>query len=309
MNEFKAFILDDEKAIRDLLIQILELKKIEAKAFSTPEELLTHLFPSAIVIPEQMPDLLIIDLQLQPGGKTGIDLIRELAERDVPSAIMAISGVIPHSEFASNAICFGAAVLLPKPFSIEEFLEKSSKLARIGKNRRKRRIEDQKSRLELRDPTRKHRPVFISYADEDKNYANGLRRHIESLGINVWYAPTTIEVGEIWIDEIENGIDDASIFVPILTDHFFASSICRDELERFLKRKEQDIQNKLLFLPIVGKLSKRGQVHELFRSIAETYQYIHLFPWTADNVLKIFEMEYISIYLYTMFYEQICCNL
>ncbi len=284
MRNTIALVVDDDQRVRDTVVKLLAHIGIDARPYATAEELLAHLFPTAVVELADMPDLLIIDLQLEQGHMQGADLIRELAGRNVPSSLMAISGVVPPSEFANEIICFGAAVLLPKPFSISEFCPRAKRLAEIGKRRRLKRIGHEQNRLYLKDETRKHRPVFISYAHEDENFANGIRIHIESLGIDVWYAPTTLDAGDEWQREIVAAVDNASVLIPIFTDHFLLSPTCLEELACFLKRMASEKQGNLLLLPIVGQLSPRGRTHEIFSSVAEKYHCVELFPRAVDCI-------------------------
>lgn len=252
--DFTALLVDDDKPVRDTVVKMLAHIGIDALAYLTAEELLAHLFPDAVVEFAVMPDLLIIDLQLEQGHMQGAELIRELAVRNVPSSLMAISGVVPPSEFANEIMCFGAAVLLSKPLGISEFCPRAKRLAEIGKMRRLKRIGHEQNRLYLKDETRKHRPVFISYAHEDELFANGIRIQIESFGIDVWYGPTILDAGDEWRREIAAGVDNASVLIPFFTDHFFSSPMCLEELACFRKRMASEKQGNLLLLPIVGRL-------------------------------------------------------
>jgi FixJ family two-component response regulator len=285
MADLTAFVVDDEESIRKIITDLLRDVEISARAYSTAEELRAHLLPSAVLDISEMPDLIVVDLQLQNGCMQGTDLIQELAERDIPSQIMAISGAVLPSEFANNIMCFGAAVLLPKPFAMSEFCPRAKRLAQIGYKKRMRRIGDRDdNRLQLRDPERKHRPVFLSYANEDEVLANGIRINIESYDIDVWYAPTALDVGHKWRREIEKGIDDACIFIAILSDHFLVSEMCLKEMKRFRIHLEGDSERRFLLLPVIADLSSVGRSHDLIRWIRDTYQYYELRPFISDCI-------------------------
>ena len=284
MEELQALIVDDDKGIRDLLVEYLGTIAIQAQAYETAERLLAHLFPGAVIELSEMPDLLIIDLQLKEGHMQGIDLIKELVRprRNVPSSIMAISGAVPSADFVDSVIPFGPAVLLPKPFGIYEFCPKARRLAEIGRNRRQRRIDDEQSISSRMDEKRKNRDIFISYAHEEEDIANCIRIHIESLGIDVWYGPTTLDGGDEWGPKIASGVDNSSVFIPIITDHYLSSKVCLQELARFQKRMADDEKRNLKLIPIVGQLSPRGRTHNLFKNISEKYHFIEFYPRIAD---------------------------
>lgn len=284
MTDFKALVVDDSEPVRSTLVNLLAKIGITAQAYETAEELLCYLFPTAVIELSDMPDLIIIDLQLKKDFMQGFELISELVSprKNVPSSLMAISGNVPPAKFFDEIIAFGAAVLLPKPFGIQDFCPRAKRLAEIGKNRRLIRIEREQCRLNHRDQSRIHRPVFISYAHEDEQLANGIRIHIESLGIDVWYGPTTLDVGDEWQSEISAGVDNTSVFLPIITDHFLSSPMCLEELSRFQNRRDSEEQGNLLLLPIVGNLSSRGRTHKIFRTIAEKYHYIECQPHIID---------------------------
>lgn len=280
MADLKMMIVDDDDIIRELIPQFLHKKGIKCEAYSTAEELLARLFPSAINEPSYMPDLIIIDLQLDKGKIQGIELIKELTTRDAPCELMAISGAIPSSDFTDDIICFGAAILLAKPFELEQqFYPRVKRLAEIGKKRRMKSVENP---CEFHDDSRRYRPVFLSYADEDRQLATGIRRHLESYNINVWYAPTAISLGCEWNKEIKKGVKDACIFIPLISDHFIASDMCLNELNSFRNRMDQQSKRGLLLLPVVGDLSNRSRNSEVFKSIASKYQYSQLRPRASD---------------------------
>ena len=238
MADFTALVVDDDRGIRQMVVELLLGTGIESRAYEMAEELLAYLFPSAVVELADMPDLVVIDLQLKKGCMQGLDLIRELVSprRNVPSSLMATSGAVPSAAFVDEVLNYGTAVLLPKPFGVSDFCPRAKRLAAIGKRRRLNRIEREQHRLNPRDETRKHRPVFISYAHEDERLANGIRIHIESLGIDVWYGPTTLDAGDEWHREIATGVDNAFILLPIITDYYLSSRMCIEELARFLNR-------------------------------------------------------------------------
>ena len=47
-----------------------------------------------------------------------------------------------------------------------------------------------------------------------------------------------IGVGELWPDKLDQMLDQARFFIPILTPSYFRSKACRDELEKIPARRE-----------------------------------------------------------------------
>jgi len=273
-------IVDDDDGIRKSIARFLSDKDVECESFETAEALMARLYPSVINDWAFMPDLIIIDLQLDKGEMQGIDLIKELSTRNAPCELIAISAAIPSLAFTDDIICFGAAFLLAKPFLLEEqFFPRAVRLAEIGKKRRLNSVENP---FEVHDETRKERPVFLSYADEDRHLANGIRRHLESFNIDVWYAPTALSIGSEWNREIRKGIKDAKIFIPLISDHFIASGMCLKELHNFRYRMGEEEIRDLLLLPVVDRLSETSRNSDLFKSVEEKYHYSYLRPRVAD---------------------------
>lgn len=47
-----------------------------------------------------------------------------------------------------------------------------------------------------------------------------------------------IGLGEKWPGKLDQILDEARFFIPIITPNFFSSKACRDELEKFLKAEK-----------------------------------------------------------------------
>jgi hypothetical protein len=105
--------------------------------------------------------------------------------------------------------------------------------------------------------------------------ASGLRRNMEAKDIAVWYAPTSLEIGDEWRRRIEDAIDQASIFVPLITDNYPVSSVCVGELMRFYRRMKPD-QPQLVLLPVLAALSEEGKRHEVVQAVVRKYQYVDI---------------------------------
>ena len=108
----KILIVDDEKFIRDALIELIELEGHEA-AFAKDGRQALQVFQ------EQIPDLVITDLIMPE--KEGLELIREIRKISNDVKIIAISGGSRYLEPSNQlkaAELIGADVCFTKPLDI-----------------------------------------------------------------------------------------------------------------------------------------------------------------------------------------------
>ena len=223
-----------------------------------------------------MPDLILVDLQLKPLKMQGLELIGQLAERNIPSEVVAMSGDYPMSDLA-EAIKIGASAMITKPFGdICRLIVKMKHLAEIGKKRR--------LKLNGFDHERQVRPVFLSYCSQDVKLATGLRRNIEAHDIDVWYDLNSLTAGDEWRPRVEAGIDHAMVFIALVTDSYLTSAFCYGELVRFRSRIEAGPEPRPLLLPVLAGLSDEGKRNPLFRPIRDNYQPIDLFVRFIDSL-------------------------
>jgi TIR domain-containing protein len=203
----------------------------------------------------------------------GIELVAELADRDISSEILVVSGNLGPTEMW-EAMMAGAGAALPKPFDdFRVAIRKMQTLAEVGRRRRLHKLNGQTPEL---DRKRLHRPVFLSYSSRDKKMANGLRRNLESKDISVWYAPTALEGGQIWRKDIQDGIQNASIFVALVTANYLESPHCFGELMRFQARMEGADQTALLLLPLLCVSQRDVTRNQTFGPILRDFQGIDL---------------------------------
>jgi hypothetical protein len=97
--------------------------------------------------------------------------------------------------------------------------------------------------------------VFASYARDDKKHLSRFMDHTSSLaedGIDI-FADTAIHVGERWRERLFAHLDDADIFVALLTAKYVNSKFCHDELNRALNRQSR---GECIVLPVnVGSVN------------------------------------------------------
>jgi ActR/RegA family two-component response regulator len=277
MEKYKAIVLDDQETWRDVLVKTLRRRDFDVVGYGEAESLLTEVF-DVIQPPDDQPDLVVVDLKLESEKMQGIDLVKLLMSRDLACVIVAITGDI-ESEFAEEAMKLGAAVVGKRAdnFLTDNFLatiQKMERLAEIGRKRRLYRMSAGTTPHE-NDPSRLHRPVFLSYSNRDTRIANGLRNNLEMQGIDVWYAPTKLLPGDPWTRCIDEAIDHASVFVALNTNSSVLSPECIAEFMRFHRRLERNLVPRPLIVPVRYELSTSGKASEALQ-IFDSYQYVDL---------------------------------
>jgi len=108
-----VFVLDDDVSIRDELRSLVRSVGLNVEFFGSPFEFLQGTRSDA-------PSCLVLDVRLP--GKSGLDLQRELAEKNIPIPIIFLTahGDIPMTVRAMKA---GAVEFLTKPFRGQDLLD------------------------------------------------------------------------------------------------------------------------------------------------------------------------------------------
>jgi len=269
-NKLKALVIDDDPQVLKLLVHVLKLSDFEAEGHINAESAMNKIFAD-LSMPD-MPDLFVIDLGRRDGEFGGLDLIKKLAKKKVPASIIATSAT---GSDLTEAQKVGAAAIVTKPFGdINELTKKLKRWAGIGQNRRQK-----KSSNVEPDHSRYFRPVFLSYSSKDEEIAMGLRSQIEYQDIGVWYAPDTLRPGDPWRQRVETGIDEAVVFLSLVTTAYVESEQCCDELERFRSRIESQLpasHGPTLLVPVLCDLSEGITKHEKVRYIFDRYHYVDI---------------------------------
>jgi FixJ family two-component response regulator len=110
----QIFVVDDDPAIRNLLVSIFERGGYEVVCFAEGESLLK-------AISLRTPHCILLDVHLP--GKTGLNLLGELNDqgRAIPIFIISGKGDVPT---AVEAIRNGALDFIEKPFRASDLLER-----------------------------------------------------------------------------------------------------------------------------------------------------------------------------------------
>ncbi|MCU1267943.1 MAG: hypothetical protein JWM21_4261 [Acidobacteria bacterium] len=261
-DKLRVFIIDDDEQVNKLLAGSLPLADFDVEAFTEAEKASDKLYGDDRS--RSAPDLFVVDLHLKGGKMQGLELIKKLTDQMVPSSIIAISGTEGDLEQAIKA----GAVGIGKPPNYFKLVEKMRKLATFG---RKRRLRKRGSV----DSSRHYRPVFLSFSNDHRRLATGLKSQIESEAIGVWYSWDVMgRDEEAWQPHVISGIDHANIFLALITQGFLQSNNCLAELERFRRRRTGKPSDPLL-LPVLYSSSGSSDAlrnDERIKSILDGYK-------------------------------------
>lgn len=132
-----VFVVDDDRRVREALSRLISAAGMAVVTFASAVEFLEYEKPDA-------PACLVLDLQIP--GMDGLELQRQLAERDAPPIVFITGhGDVPSSVRAMKA---GAVEFLSKPFDDEELL-RAIDIA-LGQDRETRRKRSEVSGLRQR---------------------------------------------------------------------------------------------------------------------------------------------------------------
>ena len=75
----------------------------------------------------------------------------------------------------------------------------------------------------------KSKSVYVSYSHKDIDIAQPILKELSSLGIDYWF-DEHIEAGELWVDSIEDALNEASVYILLMSPDFVASEWSMYEL-------------------------------------------------------------------------------
>jgi DNA-binding response OmpR family regulator len=125
----KTLIVDDEKAVRNSLQEILKIEDYQADSVGTGEEALQ-------ILENDGYDLVILDLKLP--GIQGIEVLRQIQQRTPETKVIILTGY-GSLETAIEALRAGAEDYIQKPYNVPEILTSVGQ-ALTTKSLRKRKV-------------------------------------------------------------------------------------------------------------------------------------------------------------------------
>jgi len=150
-----VFVVDDDAALCTELSDLFQSAGLASRCFGSARDFLDS--PSV-----EAPACLVLDLSLP--GKSGLELQREIVDRDLPLPIIFISG---HSDTRTTvrAIKAGAVEFLAKPFRAQDLLEAVQQALGDARRARKARAADHDLRTRHQLLTPREHQVLAFVAD------------------------------------------------------------------------------------------------------------------------------------------------
>jgi CheY-like chemotaxis protein len=271
--KYKAIIVEGNEQVRKMLVEYLEFSNFEVTAYEAAGVVPPHFLDEEN---QSNPiDLFVVDLEFESGRRDSLNLVGKISSmKKTRPAVMAMSASLT-SDNLIEAMKMGAEDVVPKPFEVSKIVERMKNLASIGRNRR---LHPQgKSLCDSEDPSRRNRPVFLSYSGEDngrKGVAAFLRSNIEAMGIGVYYADDNRPEDSIAGKCILKAIDDAHVYLALITEKYPSNKYCLFELVRFCTNVEPKGPRTLL--PVVHGRPEKIENYEWIRPIIDERQYADL---------------------------------
>lgn len=269
---YRVVVLVKDELLRGTLVQTLRFAHFEVRGYDRPEVFMAEIFDSGQG-PSKLPDLAVIDLEI--GAKTpfGFDLARELAERDVVSQIVVLSAGLSSPDY-EELVRMGIKKLDKSEIHRSPIIRTLKQQARIGNRRKQYRSPALRRGL---DKSRLSRPVFLSYNQAERDLAKGICRELESNGIGCWYAPNSIETGDEWTHEIPRGLEEASVFVALISPGYLKSPYCIAEFKNF-QHRESGLKDRVAILPVIAHdlESCKTLGSDFFASIEGRYEFLDM---------------------------------
>src|SRR6187401_1891858 len=73
--------------------------------------------------------------------------------------------------------------------------------------------------------------LFISYSRKDTEFTRHLTERFEADGLEAWVDWQDIPPSIDWMKEIQKGIEDANVFVYLISPDSISSTVCIQELQ------------------------------------------------------------------------------
>ncbi|MFC1898563.1 response regulator [Candidatus Cloacimonadota bacterium] len=119
----RILIADDEAALLRTMAFTLRRKGYETKTFTDGRSAYEEIQKS--IHDKSLYDLIIADIQMPE--LSGVELIKKIRESGITIPILAITG-FSNKQLISNLVKSGCYDVLDKPFQMNEFLDRISKL-------------------------------------------------------------------------------------------------------------------------------------------------------------------------------------
>lgn len=133
--------------------------------------------------------------------------------------------------------------------------------------------------------------VFLSHANKDKeNLIEELYQSLSKLGVNIFYDKESLEWGDNWKEQIQNGVKKAEFAIIVISENFFDREWTEKELSEFLNRQNRNGQK--LILPIIHHITIE-QLREKYQNVADI-QAIDSSKYNCDQITLLFAKQLIK---------------
>ena len=143
-SDATVFVVDDDRSVREGLVDMIESLGMQAKAFTSAQQFLQQKRPDT-------PACLVLDVRLP--GLSGLDLQRQLGQSGQPIPIIFITG---HGDIPMSvrAMKEGAVEFLTKPFRDQDLLDAIHQALKKDRSAREQRVKaaDLRRRYDLLTP-------------------------------------------------------------------------------------------------------------------------------------------------------------
>ncbi|MEW5747129.1 MAG: sigma-54-dependent Fis family transcriptional regulator [Nitrospirota bacterium] len=274
-------VIDDEESIRYTFESFLAEEGYNVLAAESVDEAMG-------IISHTLFDVLFVDILM--GGRSGIELLREVKERGMNCPVVMITGY-PNIDTASEAVRFGAFDYLPKPVKQDRLLS----VARLALQHKMLTDEKERYRAHLEAIFRSVKDAIITVDTERRILAlNEAAKTLGTLtgaeiGAMLVLRPASLQAAccdalketiaqmkPVEVPRIECQRDDGGVqvleisMVPLKDAHGLLSGavvVIRDQthldgLERNLRERQQ-------FYNIVGKSRKMQEIYSLIDDLAD----------------------------------------
>lgn len=261
-ENYLVFVSVKEEKSRERIGKVGQYEEFELETFENPDALFEEV-KSRVDGYLSLPDLFVLELELAGTHVQGRELIKKLTqELKVRSAILVIYK--GGGERSPHADEFGGAVgFLRSGFSTTQLREHMQRWARVGKNR-----------LDppAHDPSRKLRHVFLSYSSKDQNSADHICYQLAFEQVEVWYAAESLNPGVKVFEEVKAGLEQAKIFVALISRNYESSEFCNLELDHFYGKKRRDSDP--FVIPVLYHCTTEELRDSKIRDCCREHQYI-----------------------------------
>lgn len=139
--------------------------------------------------------------------------------------------------------------------------------------------------------------IFVSYSSNDRPFALGLVKELQSLGANVWIDQLGIGLGENWDDAIEEALEKSETFMIILSPTSVESQNVLDEVSIAINTKKKMVPILIKQCELPMRLQRRQYAdlaHNPDKAINDILSFLGLQEKATSSLKKILSLIGVS---------------